>query len=151
MNRWTHLTFTGLLLAPWTALVAIVRQKEAFARDQKLTFALERSELERQALDARLYRLQVDAGSPHASAVLRSLTTYLRAAVPLLHAKLRSGGGKHEALRWIRAQAGRTVRLSAVDDVDYLRSDAKYTTVGAKAAEAVVRTPTQGAARAALC
>ena len=82
---------------------AIVRQKEAFARDQELTFALVRSELERQALDARLHLLQaqvaphflfntlanvqalVDAGSPHASAVLRSLTAYLRAAVPLLH------------------------------------------------------------------
>ena len=103
MDGWTHLTFTGLLLAPWTALAAIVRQKEAFARDQELTFALERSELERQALDARLHLLQaqvaphflfntlanvqalVDAGSPHASAVLRSLTAYLRAAVPLLH------------------------------------------------------------------
>ena len=103
MDGWTHLTFVGLLLAPWTALAAIVRQKEAFARDQKLTFALERSELERQALDARLHLLQaqvaphflfntlanvqalVDAGSPHASALLRSLTAYLRAAVPLLH------------------------------------------------------------------
>src|SRR5262245_28523785 len=48
MDGWTHLTFAGLLLAPWTALAAIVRQKEAFARDQQLTFALERSELERQ-------------------------------------------------------------------------------------------------------
>jgi len=103
MDGWTHLTFAGLLLAPWTALAAIVRQKEAFARDQKLAFALERSELERQALDARLRQLQaqvaphflfntlanvqalVDAGSPHASAVLRSLTAYLRAAVPVLH------------------------------------------------------------------
>jgi signal transduction histidine kinase len=103
MDGWTHLTFAGLLLAPWTALAAIVRQKEAFARDQKLTFALERSELERQALDARLHLLQaqvaphflfntlanvqalVDSGSPHASALLRSLTAYLRAAVPLLH------------------------------------------------------------------
>jgi hypothetical protein len=102
-SGWTHLTFTALFLAPWTAFVAIVRQKEAFALDQKLTFALERSELERQALDARLHLLQaqvaphflfntlanvqalVDAGSPHASAVLRSLTAYLRAAVPLLH------------------------------------------------------------------
>ena len=102
-SGWTHLTFAGLFLAPWTAFVAIVRQKEAFARDQKLTFALERSELERQALDARLHLLQaqvaphflfntlanvqalVDAGSPHASVVLRSLTAYLRAAVPLLH------------------------------------------------------------------
>jgi hypothetical protein len=103
MDGWTHMTFSGLLLAPWTALAAIVRQKEAFARDQELTFALERSELERQALDARLHLLRaqvaphflfntlanvqalVDAGSPHASAVLRSLTAYLRAAVPLLH------------------------------------------------------------------
>ena len=103
MDGWTHLTFAGLLLAPWTALAAIVRQKEAFARDQKLAFALERSELERQAVDARLHLLQaqvaphflfntlanvqalVDAGSPQASAVLRSLTAYLRAAVPVLH------------------------------------------------------------------
>lgn len=103
LNGWTHLTFAAILLAPWTALAAIVRQKEAFARDQKLAFALERSELERQALDAHLHLLQaqvaphflfntlanvqalVDAGSPHASVVLRSLTAYLRAAVPLLH------------------------------------------------------------------
>jgi signal transduction histidine kinase len=105
-NRWDgfmHLTIAGILLAPWTALAAIVRQKDAFARDQKLTFALERSELERQALDARFHLLQaqvaphflfntlanvqalVDTGSPHAPAVLRSLTAYLRAAVPLLH------------------------------------------------------------------
>ena len=103
LDGWTHLTFTGLLLAPWTALAAIVRQKEAFARDQELAFALERSELERQALDARLHLLQaqvaphflfntlanvqalVDAGSPHASRLLRSLIAYLRAVVPLLH------------------------------------------------------------------
>jgi Histidine kinase/Histidine kinase-, DNA gyrase B-, and HSP90-like ATPase len=103
LNGWTHLTFAAILLAPWTALAAVVRQKEAFARDQKLAFALERSELERQALDARLHLLQaqvaphflfntlanvqalVEAGSPRAPAVLRSLTAYLRAAVPLLH------------------------------------------------------------------
>ena len=97
------LTFIAILVAPWAALAAIVRQKEAFARDQKLAFALERSELERQALDARLHLLQaqvaphflfntlanvqalVDAGSPRASTLLRSLTEYLRAAVPVLH------------------------------------------------------------------
>src|SRR5512132_3028324 len=102
MNGWTHLTFAAILLAPWTALAAVVRQKEAFAREQKLAFALERSELEREALDARLHLLQaqvsphflfntlanvqelVDAGSPHASAVLRSLVAYLRGAVPVL-------------------------------------------------------------------
>jgi DNA-binding LytR/AlgR family response regulator len=58
-------------------------------------------------------------------------------------AQMRSGG-KNESLRWIRAQAGKTLRLIAVDDVDYLRSDAKYTVVawrdGGKPAEAVVRT-----------
>lgn len=55
------------------------------------------------------------------------------------------GGGKSEPLRWIRAQAGKTVRLIAIDDVDYLRSDAKYTVVawrdGGKPAEAVIRVP----------
>jgi DNA-binding LytR/AlgR family response regulator len=60
-------------------------------------------------------------------------------------AKLQGGGGRKEALRWIRAQAGKTLRLIAIDDVDYLRSDAKYTIVawrdGGKPAEAVVRTP----------
>ena len=103
MSGWLMLTFLAMLVAPWTALAAIVRQKEALARDQKLAFALERSELERRALDARLRLLQaqiaphflfntlanvqalVDAGSPHAPAVLRSLTAYLRATVPLLH------------------------------------------------------------------
>jgi hypothetical protein len=103
LNGCLILTYAGLLVAPWTALAAIVRQKEAFVRDQKLAFALERSELERQALDARLHLLQgqisphflfntlanvqalVDAGSPHASIVLRSLIAYLRAAVPLLN------------------------------------------------------------------
>jgi Histidine kinase len=100
---WMMLTFFALLVAPWTALAALVRQKEALARHQALAFELERSELGRQALDARLQLLQaqvaphflfntlanvqalVDAGSPRASAVLRSLIDYLRAAVPLLH------------------------------------------------------------------
>jgi LytS/YehU family sensor histidine kinase len=103
LDGWVHLTFLAILVAPWTTLAAIVRQKEALARDQKLAFILERSELEREALDARLHLLQaqvaphflfntlanvqalVDAGSPQASPVLRSLVQYLRAAVPLLH------------------------------------------------------------------
>jgi signal transduction histidine kinase len=102
MDGFMMLTFLSILLAPWTALAALLRQKEAFARHQAMTFELERSELERQALDARLHLLQaqvaphflfntlanvqalVDAGSPQASAVLRSLVAYLRAAVPRL-------------------------------------------------------------------
>ncbi|HYE57120.1 MAG TPA: LytTR family DNA-binding domain-containing protein [Rhodothermales bacterium] len=47
-------------------------------------------------------------------------------------------------LRWLRVQVGQTVRLIAADDIDYLRSDAKYTRVawrdeGGRPAEALVR------------
>ena len=60
-------------------------------------------------------------------------------------AKLQDVGGRKEVLRWIRAQAGKIVRLIAIDDVDYFRADAKYTIVawrdGGKPADAVVRTP----------
>ena len=49
-------------------------------------------------------------------------------------------------LRWIRAQAGQTLRLIAVDDIDYLRSDTKYTLIawrgdGGQPGEALVRIP----------
>ena len=51
--------------------------------------------------------------------------------------------GKSGSLRWLRAQAGKTLRLIAIDDVDYFRSDAKYTVVawrdGGEPAEASVR------------
>ncbi len=48
-------------------------------------------------------------------------------------------------LRWIRAQAGSTLRLIAVDDIDYLRSDTKYTRIawrgdGGEPAEALIST-----------
>lgn len=95
-------SFLGILLGPWIALGAMVRQREAMARTQALAFSLERSELERQALDARLHLMQaqvqphflfntlanvralVSSGSPRAPQVLDSLIAYLRAAVPRL-------------------------------------------------------------------
>jgi signal transduction histidine kinase len=117
LNGFGLLTVLGILLAPWVALAALVRQKDALARHQALAFDLERSELERQALDARLHLLQaqvaphflfntlaniqalVDAGSPQASAVLRSLIAYLRAAVPLLHEPAATLGRELELVR----------------------------------------------------
>ena len=47
-------------------------------------------------------------------------------------------------LRWLRAQAWQKLRLIAVDAIDYLRPDAKYTLVawrgdGGRTAEALVR------------
>lgn len=49
-------------------------------------------------------------------------------------------------LRWLRAQVGQSLRLIAVEDVAYLRSDAKYTRVAwrgesGEPLEAYVRTP----------
>ncbi len=112
------LSVVGLLFAPWIALGALVRQKDAFARHQALAFELERSELERQALDARLHLMQaqvaphflfntlanvqalVETGSPQAPALLRSLIAYLRAAVPRLHD---AGSSFEQELQLVRA------------------------------------------------
>jgi sensor histidine kinase YesM len=103
LTGYLFLTISGVLFGPWIALAAMLRQREAFARGQALAFELERSELERQALDARMRLLQsqvqphflfntlanvqalVDSGSPQASKVLRTLTAYLRAAVPRIN------------------------------------------------------------------
>jgi DNA-binding LytR/AlgR family response regulator len=51
-----------------------------------------------------------------------------------------------ETLRWIRASVGQTVRLISVDEVDFLRSEEKYTRIAWRdqagtACEAVIRTP----------
>lgn len=91
-------TIGGLLLA----LGALVREREAQLRSQQLHFALERSTLEKQALDARLKLLHsqiephflfntlaniqalVESGSPKAAPVLGSLIRYLRASMPHL-------------------------------------------------------------------
>ena len=107
----------GLLFAPWIALGAMVRQRDVLARDQALKFELERSELERNALDARLKLLQaqvephflfntlanvqalVDVGSPQASKVLSSLIAYLRAAVPRMHEPSTTLGQELELVR----------------------------------------------------
>jgi len=80
----------------------LVRQREAWAREQALAFELERSELARQALDARMRLLSaqvqphflfntlanvhalVETGSGRAAEVLAQLIEYLRAAVPHL-------------------------------------------------------------------
>ncbi len=117
MDGWMMLTFMSILLAPWTALAAVVRQKEALFRHQALEFELQRSELEREALDARLRLLRaqvaphflfntlanvralVDAGSPQASALLGSLIRYLRAAVPHLDETVTTIGEEVELTR----------------------------------------------------
>lgn len=80
-------------------------------------------------------RLQAARPAVNTVALLEQLTTQLAqmqsAAVPA-------------PLRWIRAQVGETLRLIPVDDIDYLRTDAKYTLVAwrgeaGQPGEAVVR------------
>jgi LytS/YehU family sensor histidine kinase len=99
-----YITATVLVIAPVLALGALYRQRDAQARSAQLSFALERSTLEKEALDARLKLLQaqiephflfntlanvqalVESGSPQAAPVLKSLISYLRAAMPRLQA-----------------------------------------------------------------
>jgi DNA-binding LytR/AlgR family response regulator len=55
------------------------------------------------------------------------------------------GGSAAAPLRWIRAQVGSSLHLIPVENVDYVRSDTKYTRVawrgdGGEPAEALVRT-----------
>jgi signal transduction histidine kinase len=96
------ITGSVLVIAPLLALGALYRERDAQARNQALRFELERSELEKQALDARLKLLHaqiephflfntlanvqelVEGGSPQAATVLRSLIAYLRGAMPRL-------------------------------------------------------------------
>jgi DNA-binding LytR/AlgR family response regulator len=89
-----------------------------------------------ETVDRLKERLQSSRPAINTEQLLRQLSDQL--------AKLQGHGG-NEALRWIRAQAGNTLRLIAIDDVDYFRADAKYTLVawrdGGKPAEAVIRTP----------
>ena len=121
-------SFIAVLLAPWMALSALVRQREAWAseqaiafeqarREQALAFELERSELARQALDARMRLLSaqvqphflfntlanvqalVETGSPHAAQLLQALTAYLAAAVPRLDDAASTLGQELELVR----------------------------------------------------
>src|SRR5882762_10417495 len=93
----------SLVIAPLLALGAMYRERDAQMKSQILQFALEKSRLERQALDSRLQLLHaqiephflfntlanvqalVESGSPQAAAVLKSLIAYLRAAMPQLN------------------------------------------------------------------
>lgn len=102
LGGYLKMTLLPLLIAPWIALAVLVRQREAWARELRLAFELERSELARQALDARMHLLTaqvqphflfntlanvqalVETGSPRAAPVLENLIAYLQAAVPRL-------------------------------------------------------------------
>jgi signal transduction histidine kinase len=90
---------SGLFFSLLFALGALYRERDAQARAMALQWELERSTLQRQALDAQLQALQaqiephflfntlanvqalVESGSPRANTVLTSLIAYLKAAM----------------------------------------------------------------------
>ncbi|MDP9191127.1 MAG: response regulator [Acidobacteriota bacterium] len=80
-------------------------------------------------------RLEAARPAVNTEALLQQLAAQLAAL---------QGTPATEPLRWIRAQVGQTVRLISVDEIEYVRSDAKYTVIAWRAAdgqpaEAVVR------------
>lgn len=81
-------------------------------------------------------RLRAAQPASNTEALLQQLATQL--------AQLQ--GGAPAPLRWLRAQVGQTLRMIAAEDIDYLRSDSKYTLVawrgdGDQPGEALVRIP----------
>jgi Response regulator of the LytR/AlgR family len=79
-------------------------------------------------------RLRASQPALNTDALIRELAEQLQ----------RKAADRH--LRWIRASIGTSVRLIAVDDVDFLRSEEKYTSIawrdeGGEPREAVIRTP----------
>ena len=108
---------------------------QAFAQGV-LDYLVKPVEMERLAETVARVRERLRAAQPaiDTEALLQQLATQLQR------------GAAAAPLRWIRAQVGQTLRLIAVDDIDYLRSDTKYTLVAwrgddGQPGEALVRTP----------
>ena len=85
-------------------------------------------------------RLQAVAPALNTDALLQQLALQLQALRP------QQAQTQTTPLRWLRASVGNTVRLIAVDDIDYLRSDTKYTLIAwhgdaNQPCEALVRMP----------
>ena len=79
-------------------------------------------------------RLRTAQPTPDAEALLEQLVA---------HMQKKAGPAP---LRWIRATVGQALRLIPVDEIDFLRSDEKYTLIawrgdGGKPGEALIRTP----------
>ena len=81
-----------------------------------------------QRLQARL-RVAIDGQSPDVDALLERMAQELRR---------RAGGSRY--LQWIKATVGNAVRMIRIEEVVYLRSDAKYTVVAWEGGEALIRT-----------
>jgi len=82
-----------------------------------------------QRLQARL-RVAGDSRHPQFEALLDRLAH-----------EMNQRGGAPKYLQWIKASVGNSVRMIRIEQVLYLRSDAKYTVVAWEGGEALIRTP----------
>jgi DNA-binding LytR/AlgR family response regulator len=64
----------------------------------------------------------------------------LAAVLERMAQELRQRGGTPRHLQWIKASVGNAVRIIRIEQVVYLRSDAKYTVVAWEGGEALIRT-----------
>ena len=70
----------------------------------------------------------------------------VEALIEQLAARLEKKSGGPELLRWVHATVGQNLRLIPVDEIDFIRSDDKYTLVAwrgdeGKPSETLIRTP----------
>ena len=65
----------------------------------------------------------------------------LEALLDRLAQEMRQRAGAPKNLQWIKASVGNAVRMIRIEQVLYLRSDAKYTVVAWEGGEALIRTP----------
>jgi len=84
-----------------------------------------------QRLQAKLRATSEETQRPEFGALLERMAAELR---------LRTGAPRTSYLQWIKASVGNSVRLIPIEQVLYLRADAKYTAVAWEGGEALIRT-----------
>ncbi|WP_077034519.1 LytTR family DNA-binding domain-containing protein [Pelomonas sp. KK5] len=87
-------------------------------------------------------RLRAAEPAAHTEALLQQLAVHIQARMKEGRPEPAAG----PALRWVRASIGESLRLIPVEEIDYLRSDEKYTLVAwrgdaGRPGEALIRTP----------
>lgn len=87
-----------------------------------------------QRLQARLAVPLDDASRPELGVLLERLAEHMQN-------ERRQNVGARAHLQWIKASVGNSVRLIPVEQLLYLRADAKYTVVAWEGGEALIRTP----------
>jgi DNA-binding LytR/AlgR family response regulator len=85
-----------------------------------------------QRLQARL-RAADDALRPEFNALLERMAAHMSE-------QQHGGAAARQHLQWVKASVGNAVRLIPIEQVLYLRSDAKYTVVAWEGGEALIRT-----------